>query len=111
MYNVLLYLQPIVSENNVQKSITSFSKFKYFIKQTMNYSFDGMTNFRVAPGDRSMTLILLKKSLNRLKNLPYPSDLFKIHDNNTTVYYRRTYGNRQTLSVIFLLHMISNENN
>lgn len=43
----------------MQKSITSFSKFEYFIKQTMNYSFDETTNFRVAPSDRSMTLIIL----------------------------------------------------
>lgn len=49
-------------ENNAKVDYFSTSKFKYFIKQTMNYSFDGTTNFRVAPSDRSMTLISLWKS-------------------------------------------------
>lgn len=48
--------------NGAKVDYFSSSKFKYFIKQTMNYSFDEMTNFRVAPGDRSMTLILLWES-------------------------------------------------
>lgn len=67
----------------MQKSITSFLKFKYFIRQTMNYSFDETKNFCVSSSDRLMTLILLYKSLTRLKNLPYFFYLFKIHNNNS----------------------------
>lgn len=67
----------------MQKSIISFLKFKYFIKQTMNYSFDEMKNFCVSPSDRSMTLILIYKSLDCLKNLSYLFYLFKIHNNNS----------------------------